>query len=129
MVTTACAKPISFLVKDKANNYYRYSYDELMEDAINNAIGSTSLLFDDYSKYDIIAYEDDVNSYIDGNAVMEEALNCALNNKFFDLETYLSNDGKKHIINQPESIIRVMVDNGNIVKNSEENQFDVITIY
>ncbi len=86
--TPVSAKTVGFLAHDASGKYYGYDYTELLNSAVQKAMGFSAPLYDDYMAKTLVAFKDDVNGYVNEKAVIDASTAAAIAGTTFDLDNY-----------------------------------------
>lgn len=110
------AKTDKILTQDNSGNYYSYNFQNLTKDAINNALGKSSPLYDDYMKKTVVAFHDDIlNSYIKLEDVNKAAVKAALEDKPFDINAFTEAAKDENVLPVSKPVQELKVENGSVV--------------
>lgn len=109
LLDVVSAKVTGIVVKDSEGREVVYDYEKIKRHALRKSAGKSSEYFDDFSKSQIIAYEDDVTGYIKKETIEKAAKENISKNKHFDIHKFTESrikDEDKALNIKKESVIK-----------------------
>ncbi len=111
------ASVTGFIARDGLDNYFEYTYEDLLESYVLSILGGDGELYHHYSWLKTVAFLDDAKGYVDYGDVLEAYAISVITQEPFDLDTYIADHGKTLMM--PPSV-RVVTQEDQQLKESEK---------
>ena len=110
---TAEAAIKSFVARDSNDNFYEYSYPELLDSYAKKIIGLSNGLYEDFSTKQTYAFLDSSGQYFDYQSAISYYATSLINKKPFDFQGYFASPEAKRS-DAPLSLVVVSIKDGKL---------------